>query len=152
MTKTANRFPRPSYTDGFKKGAVELFHARKRENAQESDYACTRAVAAMLEVSFMSIRNWVRQAEAKNAAESAQSGDGAATSVAGSPTPSLLTGDVQDSPTATVHALTVVRETQPEDPEATILALRAEVAELRRANKLLKTTTAYLASESLKVA
>jgi transposase-like protein len=137
MTTTAKRPPRPIYTDGFKRGAVELLQARKRENPQESDYASTRIVAGTMNVSFMSIRNWARQAEADAAIEAADANDVPAGFVEDAPMQLDVTGgDV----TVTI------------DAEATILALRTEVAELRRANRLLKTTTAYLASESLKAA
>ncbi|HEY8699573.1 MAG TPA: hypothetical protein VIM08_01220 [Arthrobacter sp.] len=157
----STRPPRPTYTEGFKNGAVELYRTRRREHPDESRYAATMVVGETMDVSFISISNWVKKATpaaTETAAElpsssadtartaslpSAKSALDALVAVLSMPEPAVDAGQAE---------LVAAGDAVSDDPQVIILELRRELAEVRRANIILKGATAYLASESLKAA
>ncbi|HEX9088659.1 MAG TPA: hypothetical protein VF867_14155 [Arthrobacter sp.] len=160
MTKSKNiRPPRPTYSGGFKNGAVELYQTRRREHANETPYAATVAVSETMGVTAMTIRNWVNRAEDSAAqALAEQPASPGSSAEASTPADAAFTAlvAVLGSPDLSEEAELVrpigAAEAPADDPQATILDLRRQVSELRRANVILKNATAYLASEALKAA
>ncbi|HEX9227276.1 MAG TPA: hypothetical protein VF885_11585 [Arthrobacter sp.] len=151
MTKKKIRPARPTYTEGFKKGAVELYYTRRRENPNETHHGATVAVAETMGVTAMTIRNWVTRAEleaakATAAPEGAESSEAAAKMLVEALKSAKLPGSDEPEPEL------LADESTSDDPQVVILALRRELAEVKRANVILKNATAYLAVEALKAA
>lgn len=109
------------YEQDFVDRAVELYVDRRREHPSEAKIESRRQVCALLDLNQATLRNWVEDAERAS---------GARPSVPSRP----VRGRAADE--------------EPVDL-AEVRALRQELAELRRANDILKSASAYFAQAVL---